>query len=80
MTVSYSIRTKETNDTANASEPGVQLGRFCISTGIPASEVSVYFKVSKQTVYSWFSGVHSMDEKRTHLVRSFIDAHTENQK
>lgn len=35
---------------------GVQLGRLCIEQDIPVPHVADRFNVTRQTVYSWFTG------------------------
>lgn len=41
---------------ADDKMPGVQLGQTCIKLGIPAAQVALSLGVSRQTVYSWFTG------------------------
>ena len=43
----------------NAADPkllGVRLGKVCIERNIPATKVATDVGVTKQTVYSWFTG------------------------
>lgn len=53
----YSQRLIEQNGQADGHLLGVQLGRACIKHQVPVSAVAREFKVSRQTVYNWFSGV-----------------------
>lgn len=52
----YSQRIIDANKTASDVSLGVLLGRYCISRDISAMQIAEYFKVSKMTVYRWFTG------------------------
>jgi transcriptional regulator with XRE-family HTH domain len=52
----YAARIVNANNAADDTSPGVRLGRFCIKTEVPVSDVAKYFGVSRMTVYQWFSG------------------------
>jgi DNA-binding transcriptional regulator YiaG len=41
---------------ADSKLPGVQLGLTCIKLEVPAAQVAIHLGVSRQTVYSWFTG------------------------
>lgn len=43
-------------DAADGDLIGVRLGKLCIRKGISVMEVAEYLGVSRQTVYSWFTG------------------------
>jgi DNA-binding XRE family transcriptional regulator len=51
----YSQSIIEANQKAPDST-GVSLGRICIASKYPASQVAKTLHVSRQTVYDWFSG------------------------
>jgi transcriptional regulator with XRE-family HTH domain len=55
----YSQRLIEQNGKADEHLLGVRLGRACIKHQLPVSAVAREFKVSRQTVYNWFSGASS---------------------
>jgi DNA-binding transcriptional regulator YiaG len=59
MTYGYSQRIVERNRQASDRLIGVRLGRVCIEQQVPVSVVAREFKVTRQTVYNWFSGVSS---------------------
>jgi DNA-binding transcriptional regulator YiaG len=46
----------KTVEQADQKLPGVQLGLTCIKLEIPAAQVAIHLGVSRQTVYSWFTG------------------------
>jgi len=52
----YSYRLVKANKAADSKHIGVQLGRFCITNDIPVAQVAEKFKVSRMTVYNWFTG------------------------
>ena len=73
----YSLRIVRANEQADPSSIGVALGKICIKREIPASDVANYFKVSRMTVYNWFSGA-SRPQKRLHdniqqIIEKFSD-------
>jgi DNA-binding phage protein len=55
--MSYSVDLIERNKEADGKLLGVRLGRACIKKKIPITQVAKELKVSRQTVYNWFSGV-----------------------
>lgn len=52
----YSLRLVRQIEAANPMHIGVQLGKICVAQEIPAIEVARAIGVSKQAVYSWFTG------------------------
>jgi hypothetical protein len=52
----YSKRIIDANAKANTDSLGVLLGRYCISRDISAMEIAVRLKVSRMTIYRWFTG------------------------
>ena len=52
----YSYTMVKTVEQADQKLPGVQLGLTCIKLGVPAAQVAIHLGVSRQTVYSWFTG------------------------
>jgi hypothetical protein len=46
----------KTVEQADQKLPGVRLGLTCIKLDIPAAQVAIHLGVSRQTVYSWFTG------------------------
>lgn len=56
MSLGYSLRLVELNKSADESSLGVQLGRACVRSNMPVSEVAARLGVSRQTVYNWFVG------------------------
>jgi len=52
----YASRIVKSNLTADSSSPGVLLGRYCIEKEVPVVEVAQFFKVSRMTIYKWFTG------------------------
>ena len=72
MSYGYSLRLAERNSQANEKKLGVQLGRVCIHHNIPVAVVAKEFKVTRQTVYNWFSGVNSPAESLHTLVVAYL--------
>jgi transcriptional regulator with XRE-family HTH domain len=56
MSLGYSLRLVELNESADECLLGVQLGRACIRNNVPVSAVAARLGVSRQTVYNWFAG------------------------
>jgi DNA-binding XRE family transcriptional regulator len=56
MMQGYTIRVAEATNNADGSLVGVQLGRLCIKHDISVSQVARDLGVTRQTIYSWFSG------------------------
>ena len=52
----YTIRVAEAINNADGDLVGVQLGRLCIKHDIAVTKVAKYLGVTRQTVYSWFTG------------------------
>ena len=52
----YSIRIAEAIKNADGDLLGVQLGRLCLERDISVAEVAHTLKVTRQTVYGWFTG------------------------
>lgn len=52
----YTLALAKTNKAANGRGLGVKLGRVCIRNDIPVQTVADHFRVSRQTIYNWFSG------------------------
>lgn len=52
----YASRIVKANLNADSSSPGVLLGRYCIEKEVPVVEVAQFFKVSRMTIYKWFTG------------------------
>jgi DNA-binding transcriptional regulator YiaG len=46
----------KTVEQADQKLPGVQLAVTCIKLEIPAAQVAIHLGVTRQTVYSWFTG------------------------
>lgn len=72
MSYGYSMGLVQANKAADGKSRGVALGRFCISKGIPVSEVADIFKVSRTAVYNWFSGLSQPDRDHAEQIERFI--------
>ena len=64
----YSIRVAEAVRNADESLLGVQLGRECIERNISIVDVARTLNVSRQTVYSWFTGLTHPHPHRTEAI------------
>ncbi len=52
----YTIRIAEAINNADGDLAGVKLGQLCIKHDIAVTKVAKYLGVTRQTVYSWFTG------------------------
>jgi hypothetical protein len=68
----YSRRIIDANKNASDSSLGVLLGRYCISRDISAMQIAEYFKVSKMTVYRWFTGVGEPSPKHEGKIQDML--------
>lgn len=73
MSYGYSARLITFNHNANQDSLGVQLGALCIQHNVPVTSVAAKLKVSRQTVYNWFCGVHPPNESISPKIESFIE-------
>jgi hypothetical protein len=72
MSYGYSARLIESNKAANPKLLGVRLGRVCIKSHIPVSDVASALGVSRQTVYNWFIGANTPQNAVVTAVESLI--------
>jgi len=56
MSNGYSYQTVKRIQTGDSTSPGVLLGKFCLDNDISVRRVAEALGVSRQTIYSWFSG------------------------
>ena len=73
----YSRRVVEANKAASSNNLGVLLGRYCISRDISAMEIAGYFKVSKMTIYRWFTGAGEPSLKHTDKITELLGRYAE---
>lgn len=52
----YSYAIVKTIQAADATLPGVRLARVCVASNVSVASVAAALGVSRQTVYSWFTG------------------------
>jgi hypothetical protein len=57
MSYGYSQHIADLNKRADASSLGVALGRACINTHFPVTDIAAKLGVSRTTIYNWFTGV-----------------------
>lgn len=76
MSYGYSLRLTLLNHTADECLLGVRLGRLCIQRNRPVADVATALRVSRQTVYNWFSGVNAPRASMAEAVESYIEALT----
>lgn len=70
----YSIKVYQLNADADYTKLGVQLGRLCISLGLPVATVAKELDVSKSVVYSWFTGRHDVGKHLRNKVEMYYRA------
>lgn len=73
MVFGYSLWLLELNKGADTKCIGVRLGRECIGRNISVATVAKKFKVSRQTVYNWFSGKVEPSDLRHAAIQTYID-------
>jgi predicted DNA-binding protein YlxM (UPF0122 family) len=50
----------------------VKLGRVCIKHDLSVIEIAIKLRVSRQTVYNWFMGIHEPNEGLAKPIREII--------
>ena len=68
----YSARIVQANKAADATHPGVMLGRLCIAKEIPVSHVAEFFGVTRMTVYKWFKGTENPRKQHVGMIEETI--------
>lgn len=72
MSQGYTLRLRDLNDQANASNVGVRLGRICIERGIAVTYVARKIGVTRATVYNWFCGATAPQNYAVSRIEAFI--------
>ena len=70
----YSYKLVQAIRAANPELLGVKLGLACIDSNIPVSDVAKAFKVSRMTVYSWFTGAAKPHPNKAALIEKFLSS------
>ena len=70
----YSIRVAEAVRNADERLLGVQLGRKCVERSIPIVDVARTLKVSRQTIYNWFTGLAHPHPHRKEAILAWMRA------
>jgi hypothetical protein len=52
----YSVKFVDQVKSADPSRLGVRLGLLCINNDVPAVKVAAKLRVSRMTIYQWFTG------------------------
>lgn len=73
MTIGYSLALAEAIQNADAGCPGVELGQLCLSKGVSVIEAARKLGVSRQTVYSWFTGRSGIRDNLTGAVNAYLE-------
>lgn len=68
----YSLNLMLANKSADIKHLGVALGRICIKAGVPVSVVAWNFDVSRQTVYNWFEGRVTPNNRVVEPIKQYI--------
>jgi DNA-binding transcriptional regulator YiaG len=72
MALGYSLRLVQLNGAA-AKSLGVELGRACIKHNMPVAVVAQRLGVSRQTVYSWFTGASAPRSSTEEKIKTLMD-------
>lgn len=68
----YTIRVAEAINSADGDLLGVQLGRLCLQHDVSVSKVASYLGVTRQTVYSWFTGKSQPQPEHEYAVGALV--------
>jgi hypothetical protein len=68
----YSIEVAEAVWRGDRSRLGVRLGKACIERRIPVTKVAETLGVTRQTIYSWFSGEYDPAKSQREAVEKFL--------
>lgn len=69
----YSYATVLSIQAADPTLPGVQLGLLCVAQMSPVHSVAKQCGVSRQTVYSWFTGRFRPSKEKELLILAMIE-------
>lgn len=72
MSTGYSLHLRDLNAKANKRKLGVRLGRICIKQGVPVAVVAQAMRVTRATVYNWFSGASNPQPAVTSDIELYI--------
>ena len=67
----YSLNLMLANKSADGKHIGVALGRQCIKAGVSVSSIAGKFNVSRQTVYNWFEGRVTPNNRISELIEKY---------
>ena len=70
----YSYRLVKANQEADSENVGVQLGRYCIAKNIPVHKAAEVFKVSRMTIYTWFTGGGTPRKDKIELIEKILSS------
>lgn len=70
----YSIRMAEAIREADGNLLGVQLGRACLARDISVTDVAKALGVTRQTIYSWFTGAGEPKDFAREAIRTYISS------
>lgn len=68
----YTIRVAEAISNADGNLAGVRLGRLCLQHDVSVSKVANYIGVTRQTVYSWFTGKSQPQAEHETAVKELV--------
>lgn len=68
----YSLNLMLVNKAADGKHIGVALGRICIKAGVSVSSIAERFDVSRQTVYNWFEGRVTPNNRMVEPIKEYI--------
>jgi len=69
----YTSRIIKANLEASTDNPGVILGRYCISKEIPVNDVAEHLEVSRMTIYKWFTGDWMPRKRQTEKIFAILE-------
>lgn len=69
----YSYFLLEAIKEADPKHIGVRLGRFCVDNNVPVALIANQFKVSRMTIYTWFTGKSMPRKDKIELIESYLN-------
>jgi DNA-binding transcriptional regulator YiaG len=72
----YSYTIVKTIEAADPTLPGVRLAQVCVAHNISVASVAALLGVSRQTVYSWFTGRFKPRQQESARIENLILRYT----
>jgi len=70
--IGYTLALVKTVRRAPKHKLGVRLGKACIDANIPISQVARDFRVTRPTIYAWFTGKSNPNWRQEIAIENYI--------